>query len=140
MGRGKTYLSMREPAEAWALLASRIRSRFAEETIPVEHAGGRVTSRPCFARISSPAYHGAAMDGFAVRARQTLGASPAAPVRLARGADALPIDTGDALPAGYDAVVMIEHVHEPSPDSIEIASAVPPWRHVRLLGEDVVAG
>jgi putative molybdopterin biosynthesis protein len=34
---------------------------------------------------------------------------------------------------------MIEHVHEPDPDSIEITAPVAPWQHVRLMGEDMVA-
>jgi putative molybdopterin biosynthesis protein len=80
------------------------------------------------------------MDGFAVRAVDTLGASEANPARLRRAAQAVPIDTGDEIPAGFDAVIKVEDIHEPDDDTIEITAAVPPWQHVRLTGEDVVAG
>lgn len=140
--RRSTYLKMMDAADAWALLSARVRlpDPLPEEEIPVEEAAGRVTARPVLAALSSPAYHGAAMDGFAVRAEDTLEASEAHPVRLPRGEKAIPIDTGDPLPPGANAVVMVEHVHEPDEGTIEITSAVAPWQHVRLLGEDIVAG
>jgi putative molybdopterin biosynthesis protein len=49
------------------------------------------------------------------------------------------VDTGDPLPEGCDAVIMIEDVHYVSPDVIEIIQAAPPWQHVRAVGEDIVA-
>jgi putative molybdopterin biosynthesis protein len=79
------------------------------------------------------------MDGYALRARDTYGASDATPVRLT-GASAHPVDTGDPLPEGTDAVIMIEHVETVSPSEIEIRAAAFPWQHVRKVGEDIVAG
>jgi len=79
------------------------------------------------------------MDGYAVRARDTFGASDTTPVRLT-GQSALPVDTGDPLPKGADAVIMIEHVERVSHSEIEIRSAAFPWQHVRKVGEDIVAG
>jgi putative molybdopterin biosynthesis protein len=121
------------------------------ETIPLdEHALGRVVGAPVWARISSPHYHAAAMDGFAVRARDTDGALQTAPVRLECSAQALYMDTGDPLPDWANAVIPIENV-EPIDESggmaddlrgpayIRIRAAVAPWRHVRTLGEDIVA-
>ncbi len=121
------------------------------ECIPLdEDALGRVLAEPVWAEISSPHYHASAMDGFAVRASETAGAQPSAPVLLAVGTQAKYVDTGDPLPDGFDAVIPIENI-EPldaggnissvvrSPASIRIRAAVTPWSHVRPLGEDIVA-
>jgi putative molybdopterin biosynthesis protein len=133
---------MMDVADAWATLRARVRlpDPLPEEPIDVADAAGRVSATGVHARVSSPGYHGAAMDGFAVRSAETLGASEAAPRRLRKGAQAVAIDTGDPLPEGMDAVVMVEHVHEPDPDTIEIVAGCAPWQHVRLTGEDVVVG
>lgn len=109
------------------------------ELIPVQEAAGRVTARPVYAKVSSPHYHAAAMDGIAVRAADTFGASDTAPKRLRLGPRAVVVDTGDPLPAGCDAVIMIEDVHFISEEEFEITAAVVPWQHVRAVGEDVVA-
>ncbi|BAF60797.1 molybdopterin biosynthesis enzyme [Pelotomaculum thermopropionicum SI] len=109
------------------------------ELVPVEKALGRVTATPVYAIVSSPHYHASAMDGLAVRSADTYGASETAPKRLKVGEEAIAVDTGDPLPEGFDAVIMIEDVHYVQPDVIEIISAVPPWQHVRVVGEDVVA-
>lgn len=110
------------------------------ESVPLAEALGRVTAAPVWARLSSPHYHAAAMDGYAVRADETRGASEATPLKLEIGRQAFPVDTGDPLPPATDAVIMIEHV-QPVDDgrAIEIMAAVPPWQHVRALGEDIVA-
>lgn len=109
------------------------------EMVPVEEALGRVTAAPVYARLSSPHYHAAAMDGYAVKASLTFGASETSPVRLAVGSEAVMVDTGDPLPEGCDAVIMIEDVHFVSPEVIEITQPVYPWQHVRPMGEDIVA-
>lgn len=109
------------------------------ETVPLEEALGRVTAEPVWAAISSPHYHGAAMDGIAVNAVDTLGASEAAPVRLALGTQARWVDTGDPLPEGANAVIMLEHLQRIGDQAVEIMAAVPPWQHVRSMGEDIVA-
>src|SRR5918997_2245018 len=94
-----------EALEAWrAALPER---RTEPEQRPLAEALGRVTAAPVWALRSSPAYDAAAMDGIAVRAADTVGATETAPLRLARHA---PVDTGDAMPEGFDAVVMREHV------------------------------
>ncbi|MBM7855339.1 putative molybdopterin biosynthesis protein [Desulfohalotomaculum tongense] len=109
------------------------------EMINVEDSLGRVTSEPIYARCSSPHYHASAMDGVAVRSLDTFGASETAPKQLKMGEQAVMVDTGDPIPEGYDAVVMIEDVHFITPELIEITAAVAPWQHVRVIGEDVVA-
>lgn len=125
------------------------------EEIPLdEDALGRVLAEPVWAKISSPHYHASAMDGFAVRAADTAGAGPSTPVTLSllpsHAPQAIYLDTGDALPEGFDAVIPIENVESldeggeitqaiRKPASIRIRAAVTPWSHVRPLGEDIVA-
>ncbi len=108
------------------------------EPVPLAAARGRVTAEPIWARLSSPHYHAAAMDGVAVRAAETAGATESSPLRLALGRQATWVDTGDPLPPDADAVIMAENVQEIG-DEVEIMAAVAPWQHVRPLGEDIVA-
>jgi len=112
------------------------------ETVPLSEALGRVTAEPVWAEISSPHYHSSAMDGYAVLAKITTGATETRPLRLALGTDAHAVNTGDPLPAGTNAVIMIEdvqHVAEGANAAIEIRAPVAPYQHVRLMGEDMVA-
>ena len=96
---------------------------------------GRVTAAPVWALRSSPAYDASAMDGIAVRAADTLGATETSPRSLPAHAV---VDTGDPLPEGFDAVVMREHVHWEG-GVPEVRAAAAPWQHVRTIGEDVSA-
>ena len=132
----------RRPAR-WRPGATRARppgcpARIPATRVPVEAAAGLVTAGPVWAVRSSPPFDAAGMDGIAVRAADTLGASETTPVWLP--ADAYDVvDTGDPIPDGRDAVVMREHVHYQG-DAAEIRGAVPPYQHVRSIGEDVSAG
>ena len=111
------------------------------EKVALAEAIGRVTAEPIWAKASSPHYDSAAMDGVAVRAGDTAGATETSPVRLTlgEGEQAAWVDTGDPIPAGYDAVIMVEHVHEVDGSTIEIQAPVAPYHDVRPLGEDIVA-
>jgi len=100
---------------------------------------GRVTADTIFAERSMPSYHAAAMDGVAVRAELTYDASDQHPVVLSLGEEYLPVDTGDPLPPGFDAVVKIEDIQELTEQTIELLAPAAPWQHVRPVGEDVVA-
>jgi len=109
------------------------------ETLPVDDALGRITAEAVAARLSSPSYHGSAMDGVAVRFADTFGAAEKSPRRLKIGENALYVDTGDPLPEGTDAVIMIEDIEPCGEDEIEIIAAATPYQHVRMVGEDLVA-
>ena len=122
-----------------ALKAAGATNRSGSESIPLAGAAGRTTASPIWARRSSPHYDAAAMDGAAVRSVDTVGATETAPITLAVGEQAKWIDTGDLMPAGFDAVAMIEVVRRVDDDKIELRSAVPPYHNVRPLGEDIVA-
>jgi putative molybdopterin biosynthesis protein len=127
--------------EAWqaARDAAGCPERLPAITVPVTEAAGLVTAAPVWATRSSPPFDAAGMDGIAIRAADTLGASETSPVYLAPHAYDV-IDTGDPMPAGRDAVVMREHVHYDTEDRAELLAAVPPYQHVRSIGEDVSAG
>jgi putative molybdopterin biosynthesis protein len=109
------------------------------ELVQVRDALGRVTATPIFALVNVPHYHAAAMDGIAVRAEDTLGASETAPGCLEVGAQAIWVDTGDPLPPETNAVIMAENVQDLGDGRLEILASVAPWQHVRPMGEDVVA-
>jgi putative molybdopterin biosynthesis protein len=109
------------------------------EWVALDDALDRVTARPVFARLSSPHYHACAMDGIAVAAAATRGASETAPLLLRLDADAFVVDTGDPLPPGTDAVIMVEDLEPRGDGRVAIREPVAPWTHVRPIGEDIVA-
>jgi putative molybdopterin biosynthesis protein len=109
------------------------------ERVPLAESLGRITAAAVWANVSSPHYHAAAMDGVAVRAADTLGATETSPRRLSVGREAIWVDTGDPLPPDTDAVIMAEHIQQIGEDVVEIRASVAPWQYVRPLGEDIVA-
>ena len=144
------YLSNVELKEAVAGFIGALEERGmapAEETVPVSQALGRVTARPLYANISAPHYHACAMDGIALAASVTFGASATTPVVVSAD-DYIVVDTGDPLPEGCDAVVMIEDVVYAEGDGVETLGSCPvtlytsvaPWGNVRQIGEDICAG
>jgi putative molybdopterin biosynthesis protein len=123
---------------------------FPGETVPLSEALGRVTAEPVWAAVSAPHYHASAMDGYAVRAHDTEGATETSPVALDVVEDdgeveranrpARPVNTGHAMPPWANAVIMVEHVQAIDDGArVEIRSPVAPWKHVRSMGEDMVA-
>ena len=105
----------------------------------LDQVHGRVTASPVWAVRSSPHYDAAAMDGVAVRARETIGATETSPLRLRVGEQAVWVDTGDPMPPGFDAVIMIEVDPRGRCVHHRIQTPVAPYQHVRPLGEDIVA-
>ena len=112
---------------------------YREETVAAAAALDRVTARAVYARICSPHYNACAMDGIALSARVTYGATETTPAVLDQGTY-IPVDTGDPLPAGCDAVVMIEDLVEGADGRLRLYAPAAPWQHVRQIGEDVSAG
>ena len=107
------------------------------ELIRVDDSLGRLTAEPVFAQNSSPSYNAAAMDGIAVHFEDLASASEASPVLL-RQDRYRPVNTGNALPAGFNAVIMIEDVHQVTETEVELNIPATPWQHVRTIGEDIV--
>ena len=109
------------------------------EIMSVPDAVGRVLSGPVTARLSSPNFHAAAMDGIAVNAEDTFGASEARPKELIIGEKAFYVNTGHVMPERTNAVIMIEKVNALDDNRVLIDAPVFPWQHVRRMGEDIVA-
>jgi putative molybdopterin biosynthesis protein len=135
------YLKMKSLAEARKI----VRERFPAPDPPLTEwlsapdAVGRILAQPVFARLSAPNFHAAAMDGIAVKAEDTFGASESEPRPLTIGREAVPINTGHVLPPETNAVVMIEQVNDLGDGRVEIEAPAFPWQHVRRMGEDIVA-
>ena len=109
------------------------------ECIPVFEACGRITSEAVYAHICAPHYHASAMDGIAVQASSTFGATETTPIRLTP-AQYIVVDTGDPLPENCDAVIMVEDIVKEENGDVRIYNAAAPWQHIRQIGEDICAG
>ena len=110
-----------------------------QQRIPVWDACGRVTAQAVYAHICAPHYAASAMDGIAVSARDTFGATETTPITL--GPDQFVVlDTGDPIPEGCDAVIMVEDIVKQDDGSVTIHAAAAPWQHIRQIGEDICAG
>lgn len=135
------YLKMETLPKARKILLDhfKLSAVLSSEVIAVPDAVGRVLSEPVFAKLSSPNFHSAAMDGIAVKAASTFGAREGNPLKLKIGIDAVYVNTGHVMPENTDAVIMIEQVHVLGADEVEIEAPVFPWQNVRKMGEDIVA-
>jgi molybdopterin molybdotransferase len=126
----------------------------AGEAVALDSALGRVLAEDVASADAIPPFDNSAMDGFAVRAEDTRGATPDAPVTLrvvdesragapatstAGVGEAIAISTGAAMPAGCDAIVRIEET-EQRDGSIAVSVPVESGRDVRRAGDDVRAG
>lgn len=109
------------------------------ETIPVYASCGRTTALPVYAHICAPHYAASAMDGIAVNARDTFGATETTPVILQKEQYVV-VDTGDPIPENCDAVIMVEELVHNEDGTITIHAASSPWQHIRQIGEDVCVG
>ncbi len=142
------------PDDAVATLLGHTVPLARSETVALSAALGRVTAATVFAPETLPAFARSTMDGYAVRAADTFGASETAPAyvrmcgEVAMGAaaamtvgplEAVRIHTGAMLPAGADAVIMVEDTNAVAGD-IELLDAVAPGENIVGVGEDVVAG
>lgn len=108
------------------------------EQVSVDSCLGRITAEPVFARRSSPAHNAAAMDGIAVHFATLASASEAAPVTLPQEQFSQ-VNTGNSIPDGFNAVVMIEDVHFLETGKVQLHIPATPWQHIRTIGEDIVA-
>lgn len=134
------YLTTIPPAEAIARVKASLdrEALMHEETIPSQEASGRVLAHAVHARHSSPTFHSAAMDGYAVDARATFAAREGRPLTLREDETCFAVNTGQPLPEGCDAVIMIEQIVRDG-GNISIETPAFPWQHVRRIGEDIVA-
>jgi len=149
----KSFFRVVGTEEARSQIASL--SPVGSEALRVADALGRVLAQDLSAPGDLPDFHRANMDGYAVRAADTFGASasiPAylevvgsvdmgkAPTRAVRKGEAMRIATGGMLPPGTDAVVMIEYTEEPGDGNVEVHRGAAPWENVLRIGEDIHKG
>src|SRR5208283_3779993 len=99
----QTNISLEKAFEIWFEFINTFKPVEPEEILVVESLG-RVTAEAVQAKISSPFFHASAMDGYAVRFIETFGASEANPIRLQLHEQAVPVNTGDPIPPGFNAV------------------------------------
>ncbi len=114
------------------------------EKLAIEDCDGRILASDITAAVSVPNYRRAAMDGFAVRATDTLGAGSGSPVILNLGkrigkCACVRVHTGSPVPEGADAVVLLEDtaLHD---DKVEVFIQAHPLKNVGELGEDIQEG
>ena len=109
------------------------------ESIPVQQSCGRITAEAIYANINAPHYAASAMDGIALSAEDSFGATETTPVVLKPDQFTV-VDTGDQIPEKYDAVIMMEDIVSNDDGSVSIYAATAPWKYIRQIGEDVCAG
>ena len=149
----KAFFKVVTPAEALATVCQV--APVDSQVVPTTQARGRVLAEDLYSRVDLPHFNRAGMDGYAVIARDTFGASPALPAYLKlAGAvemgqeatrrlgarEAARISTGGMLPPGSDAVVMVEHTDETGDGAVEIHRAASPWLNVIQVGDDIRKG
>jgi molybdopterin molybdotransferase len=125
------------------------------EQIPVVDAYDRVLAKTLTAPVDLPHFHRTNMDGYAVRAADTFGASASLPMylklvgaidmgkevkRALKKGETMRIATGGMLPSGADSMVMVEYTEEMGDGTIEIHRSVSPWENILRIGEDIKKG
>jgi len=127
-------------------------SSVGSERIPTVRARARVLAEDLYSSVDLPHFHRAAMDGYAVKAKDTFGANQSLPAylklagvvemgkeatqRLGAG-EAIRISTGGMMPPESDAVVMVEYTDETDAGLVEIHRSVSPWQNVIQIGDDI---
>ena len=149
----KAFFQVVTPAEALELLCQV--AAVDSEVVDTVEARGRVLAEDLRSPVDLPHFNRAAMDGYAVTARDTFGASPGLPAylnlvgtvemgqeitRRIGSREAMRISTGGMLPPGSDAVVMVEYTDETGDGTVEIQRSASPWLNVIQVGDDIRTG
>lgn len=149
------FFTVLPPAEALAKLWDALPLAPRSETIPTAEALGRVTCEAVTAPSPLPAFPRSTMDGYAVRAQDTFGASASLPIYLnvigevpmgaaptfeLRPAQAALVHTGGMMPTGANAVVQIENTQPVRAAEVEVTKAVGVGENTVKVGEDVAEG
>ena len=148
------FLKLKSADEARALMAERV-PRVGTERVPLAQADGRVVAEDLRAPEDLPPWPRSVMDGYAVRAKDTFGASDTVPAFLkvtgqvpmgdvfpgtVGAGETVAISTGGVVPDGADAVVMLEFTQEGQGGELEVHKGVAPNDHLIRRGEDVRQG
>lgn len=142
MGKRNLYLKTTPVDEALKIYVDAIKEvlTLKYERIPVIDALNRITKEAVYAKYCSPLFNASAMDGIAVIAERTYGATEVNPKELTEGEDYVVVDTGDPIRHPFNAVIMAEELMEAGEGKVRILSSVSPWKDIRPIGEDIVAG
>ena len=126
-----------------------------DEVLPLDQCAGRILSQDITSKIDLPEFKRATMDGYAVQARSTFGASESMPALFTivgavemgevptvsvKTGEAVRIATGGMLPDGADSVVMVEHTQALDEHTLEIFKSAAPLQHVIEIGDDFRRG
>lgn len=149
----KAFFKVVSPSEALRILLRT--SPVDAEMVETVRARARVLAEDLYSQVDLPHFSRAAMDGYAVKARDTFGASASQPAYLklvgtvemgnevtrplGKG-EAMRISTGGMLPPESDGVVMIEYTEEVGDNMVEIHRGVSPWQNVIQVGDDIKKG
>jgi len=117
------------------------------EEVNLLEALDRVNYEDIYSNYDLPPLDKAAMDGYALRAEDTFGASPQNPIilrltdkeNISKG-EAKYVNTGNPLPKNSNAVLMVEEAKKISEEEIEVYHPVTPWKNVARVGEDLKKG
>jgi len=149
----QTFFKVLEPREALNVLLTV--NPVGTEEIPTVRARARVLADELRSAVDLPHFHRAAMDGYAVIAKDTFGASQSLPaylklagvVEMGKEAaqpltpgTAMRISTGGMMPPHADSVVMVEYTDETDAGLVEIHRGVSPWQNVIQIGDDIKKG
>lgn len=134
----KRYLHQITADEAVAIITS-VPPHSSSRRLPVVHAVGHRLAESLYAQYSVPEVPVSAMDGFAVRSSETVGAGDQTPIHLREFAR---LNTGNVIPKEFDAVVRVEDVwfDGEDPNTITVRKSVNPGTNVRAAGEDIKKG
>jgi molybdopterin molybdotransferase len=149
------FFTLIPPEEARARILEKVKPLGQSEIVPTVEAVGRVLAEDAISSQVLPEFRRSTVDGYAVQARDTFGASDTLPAYLkligevAMGQEAgltvepsttAVVHTGGMVPEGADAVVMVEHTQRAREDEIEILGRVAPGENVIQVGEDIAPG
>ena len=149
----QTFFKVLAPQDALRLLLAV--EPVGTERIASVKGRARVLAEDLHSAVDLPHFHRAAMDGYAVKAKDTFGASQSLPaylklagvvemgketVRALAGGEALRISTGGMMPPESDAVVMVEYTDETTGGLVEVHRGVSPWQNVIQIGDDIKQG
>ena len=153
--RMRGFAERADVADVEAFLAKHVRA-LPREGVGLLDCTGRVLAEDVSSSVNVPGFPRSAMDGYALRGEETFGASESAPIAFELIGLSLPgnafggslgsgqavrIMTGAPIPDGADAVVMAEACREEAGQgNVEVSEAVPPYKHVGAVGEDIRAG
>ncbi|MHA1409044.1 MAG: molybdopterin molybdotransferase MoeA [Candidatus Odinarchaeia archaeon] len=153
--RMKGFQSTTPIDKALEIFTSRLTYTPQTETVRIEDALGRIIAEDIFSPIDLPPFNRSAMDGYAVKSQETIGASVNNPIKFKiighieaghyspvtlNTYEAVEIMTGGKVPDTADAVIMLEYTNKLSENEVEIYQSVTPYQNIDPVGSDIKKG